>query len=612
MKKIVALLLSCVMMLSTLAIAATADTATVAKSKVLSEDFEDISVSQDYGYVLQGYTATDVSVELEADPADANNKVLAFQALANKPEASLSFPNVADADTYTVSFKYYFDYAAGVTGADDGYAGFRFGPNGSDWNNVARCFFWTNNRASLQVNAGGVKNPTAPETALALPVDEWVNVVITKVDNNTLTLSINGAIHTMVFDVNFAGKAPYFNFKADTQYQNKLLIDDLQVSKTVGTNTTTYDKQTFAETKQGLISESALSGGFKKEVVESPIADFANDPKNASNHCIMFRDNNAGANRMRLLSETDLESAYYTLTGKVYLEAINSGYHGVYFELANKSNSNCMQIVSNRADNYYALGETNTQGIQAMDAAKRWGVLNMVEGGELVPNGKKTDVLNCGEWISFELVRAGSNVALTVWAGNDKTNAVTVKNEFEALGTTPGTISLQFVGSGKNSAVYVDDLTLKTTADLSVAGVQTSAEVKDGKYAVRFLGGMIIDPTNCSEAGFAIEAKYVKAGAVATKQYTTNACKAYNSILESNKGVSETVTARDLTNEHLLAVSIYDIPATATEVLFKVDLHVINNGTTVNAETRYVRVTVSGTTVTAEMIDAEAYNGFAA
>ena len=70
MKKIVALLLSCVMMLSTLAIAATADAATVAKSKVLSEDFEDISVSQDYGYVLQGYTATDVSVELEADPAD--------------------------------------------------------------------------------------------------------------------------------------------------------------------------------------------------------------------------------------------------------------------------------------------------------------------------------------------------------------------------------------------------------------------------------------------------------------------------------------------------------------------------------------------------------------
>lgn len=188
-------------------------------------------------------------------------------------------------------------------------------------------------------------------------------------------------------------------------------------------------------------------------------------------------------------------------------------------------------------------------------------------------------------WQSFEYVRKGNEVFLTIWKkGTQKPSEYTYKKTLTAKADDCYTPQLRLAAFNTTVAttICLDNLTfVNTTADhIKYIGAQTSVEtpddVTDTKFAVRFLAA--IDSTKYVDARFNVIATYTENESTYTKTFLTpQKCVAYTSILEYTEQGIQKWEADDLGGNYLIALNVVDIPKSVGTVNFQVEMYCKNS-----------------------------------
>ncbi|MBR7098715.1 MAG: hypothetical protein IKC59_04805 [Clostridia bacterium] len=192
-------------------------------------------------------------------------------------------------------------------------------------------------------------------------------------------------------------------------------------------------------------------------------------------------------------------------------------------------------------------------------------------------------------WQSFEYVRSGKTVSLTVWAKGTKkpsTPTYTMTLTANTDGCYMPQLRLAAFSTTTPTTICLDNLTfVNTTADhIKYAGAQASVETPydetDTTFAMRFLA--TIDSTKYADARFNVTATYTDTVDGVTGTYTKTfltpqKCVAYDSILEySDQGIQKW-DAGDLGGKYLIALNVTDIPKSVGTVTFHVEMYCKNS-----------------------------------
>ncbi|NMA24058.1 MAG: hypothetical protein GX936_00160 [Clostridiales bacterium] len=133
------------------------------------------------------------------------------------------------------------------------------------------------------------------------------------------------------------------------------------------------------------------------------------------------------------------------------------------------------------------------------------------------------------------------------------------------------------------NATKIDENGTRTTVALTTAtagiaykGVQESVIV-DNKFSVRFIAA--IDSLDYDTVGFDITATYTEAGIEQTKDLGKSCTYVFNKLLAGGSGGEMTEhTATNLGGQHLLALSVKEIPADIGDIRFVVTPYTIVDG----------------------------------
>lgn len=156
-------------------------------------------------------------------------------------------------------------------------------------------------------------------------------------------------------------------------------------------------------------------------------------------------------------------------------------------------------------------------------------------------------------------------------------------------------------GVANRNYLEIDNIlvTAGTPADrdlgIDFIGTQGSESVSDGKYAVRFVGGIgdAIDLTKVSEIGFKVVASFggsevdYYANGIGASSYV------YERILGNDAGIAVAYNASDFGETYLIALSIANIPTNVGNVTFAVTPYYVTEDGTVSGLT-YTVVCANG------------------
>ncbi len=232
------------------------------------------------------------------------------------------------------------------------------------------------------------------------------------------------------------------------------------------------------------------------------------------------------------------------------------------------------------------------------------------------------------EDLQFMLVRDGRHLTFSIWETDDYSNTVetfeqyiqingsitynkdtedekTVNVNYNNYRAGTPDIRVQYAkGMGSSTekpvpTVTIDDLRLENIAsDVNLIGAQASLETaeaalsetktqfEDNTYAVRFVG--TIDSLNYSNAGFRVVAS-APDGTV-LKSWTLDTCTALKSIVGMTENGTDDYTANELGGNYLIALTVTGIPKTeAANVIFQVQAF------TTSVDGEYVYNSIIGT-----------------
>lgn len=172
------------------------------------------------------------------------------------------------------------------------------------------------------------------------------------------------------------------------------------------------------------------------------------------------------------------------------------------------------------------------------------------------------------KWLSFEMVRIGTNVSFTLWEkGTQKPAVATITYKTYETAAEP---IMQFSfnsATDVNATMAVDNLKIATIPTVDCVAAQTTGGLDaNNQYAVRFIS--TVNDLNFAKAGFEIVATPANGAA---KQFEASTNTVYNSIIASDElGIKAEYTAAELGGKYLVAVGIKDIPDGLGNVTFTV------------------------------------------
>ncbi len=365
---------------------------------------------------------------------------------------------------------------------------------------------------------------------------------------------------------------------AATEEENNVLSDPWKV---IAEDFDKTDGYTFAA--NGAITTPVIQCDWSDKMSETLIA---KDPDNSENKVLQLIPT-AGA-KYRILPKdaafTSKDLTSFTLSFDFYFASENTkGYNG--FSLGNNGDANHVFRIWN--------GGIVTDSYHSCEGA--------------TSNQAKEDIIDAKTWYTAKFVRSDSSVTLQICKKN--TPDTFIYNETKdytcnAVDTT----SAILLAPGSNletadASVYFDNYRLENIASgLSCVAAQTS-DVTDGKYAVRFIG--TVDSEQYTKVGFHVVASYEENGEEKHRKFVLEDCTVYTSILASYGNA--VYTAADLGGKYLIALSIYDIPASYGSIVFDVKatgVAVDENGGTSPVESKPVSITVNKLFVTPQMFGA--------
>lgn len=189
-----------------------------------------------------------------------------------------------------------------------------------------------------------------------------------------------------------------------------------------------------------------------------------------------------------------------------------------------------------------------------------------------------------GEKKHYTVAYDSENKTFQMWVGNTKLFNVDLSGEDDAVlnNITDGDVMF---GLNGNTSLELDNIlvTAGTTLKAEYVGAQTSAAVTDGKYAVRFVGGVgaDVDLKDVTGIGFKIVASFNEKQVDYYAQGKGACTSVYGSLLGNAAGVTVTYTADDLVQSYLFALTISGIPE-STAVTFRVTPYYTTASGTVN------------------------------
>lgn len=230
----------------------------------------------------------------------------------------------------------------------------------------------------------------------------------------------------------------------------------------------------------------------------------------------------------------------------------------------------------------------------------RYGTKGIIAPASAVPY-TYTNAFGLDTWYSIELTRSGNSLSFTLWekgTAQPLTPTISITLE-EKDSVMPG-----FRLRCENNTYASSELTISMDNINVVRGDESNAvkiggfqggTVADGKYAVRFIGG--IDSRNYTSAKFTVTATY-NSGENQKVFYTPGSCEVYDSILANTPRGIVRYEAGDLGANYLTALNIYNIPVSAGEIIFHVCFTATkSNGTTVTAFYQFTIGVVDGAVV---------------
>ena len=170
--------------------------------------------------------------------------------------------------------------------------------------------------------------------------------------------------------------------------------------------------------------------------------------------------------------------------------------------------------------------------------------------------------------LRVEYTRQGQTGTISLWVKGDKTNTLltstfTSISDFSTKTVQP---AVRFETNVNEGAYWLDNLTIANVdGSTSMVAAQASVEAEevieegatytDNLCSVRFIA--TIDSLNYSKAGFKVNAAW---GDGETLSWYVDDCVAYNAISANENGVNKEYTATQLGGKYLIAVTLTNIP----------------------------------------------------